>query len=452
VQQVRSAKQERAFIAERLRAEGRLRFDVADAFRERYGVNARVAWRWVRGWSQRRVADEWCERWPDDPKTAKNISTWETWPHSGHSPSLVTLGRLAEIYECDLADLVADLFCYRADVSDASSVGRDDTEPPVRRREFLGTAVALAAGGLTFPDTAPRIGASEVERLRAEVRSLYQLDDRLGGGAVYERALTQLRVVRQLLETARYNSITGRRLQVVAGELTEHVGWLAFDAGRPATARRFFTEALYIADLSESANLKTLVLASMTLHAATCGSGREALDLAESAQRAARPVGTPKLSSLLAAREGLAHGRLGDAARGGGALASAERLLAEGDDSEDEDWLAFWGPADLFGAVASVQLSLGVPAHAAHAGRVALASVDPAYPRNEALYLASLAQALVALGDVDEGVTVASDALSRLGAITSARVRGRLRSLRGQLEAHSTVPAVRDCLDQLASV
>jgi hypothetical protein len=45
----------------------------------------------------------------DEPKTAQNISTWERWPIGGHEPSLTTLGLLAEIYECDLAHLVADL-------------------------------------------------------------------------------------------------------------------------------------------------------------------------------------------------------------------------------------------------------------------------------------------------------------------------------------------------------
>jgi hypothetical protein len=451
VQQVRSAKQERALIAQRLRAEGRSWFEVADTFRKRFGVNARVAWRWARGWNQRRVADEWCQRWPDDPKTAKNISTWETWPHSGHAPSLVTLGRLAEIYECDLADLVADLFCYRVDEFGVSPIGRD-REPPVRRREFLTSAVALAAGALRFPDTAPHIGASDVERLRAEVRSLYLQDDHHGGGAVYERALRKLQGVRHLLDTATYNSTTGRRLQVVAGELTEHAGWCAFDAGQQAIARQFFTEALGLSDLSESASLKTLVLSSMTLQAATYGRGREALNLVEAAQRAARPVATPKLSSLLAAREALAHARLGDGPQCGLALARAERLLAEGEDSEDEAWLAFWGPADLYGGVASSQLFLAAAGPAAQAGRAALASVDTAYPRNQARYLAQLARALVALGDVDEGAAVACDARSRLGVITSGRLRDDLRALRDDLQPHSTVPAVRDCLDQLVGV
>jgi hypothetical protein len=80
---------------------------------EEHRVNMRVALRWAHGWSQGDVATRWCERWPDDPKTFKNISYWERWPESGHPPSLPTLDRLAELYQCDIADLVTDMPGYR---------------------------------------------------------------------------------------------------------------------------------------------------------------------------------------------------------------------------------------------------------------------------------------------------------------------------------------------------
>jgi hypothetical protein len=110
----RSQKQERDQLVRSLRAEGRSWIVVAETVRERYRVNARVALRYAHGWSQRRAADEWNQRWPDEPKTLKMFSYWELWPSStGHAPSFDNLGRLAELYECAVSDLLADLPDYR---------------------------------------------------------------------------------------------------------------------------------------------------------------------------------------------------------------------------------------------------------------------------------------------------------------------------------------------------
>jgi hypothetical protein len=67
-----------------------------------------VAMRVAHDWSQAEAASAWNARWPDDPKSFKNISYWETWPSpTGHAPSLAVLDRLAQVYECSVADLVA---------------------------------------------------------------------------------------------------------------------------------------------------------------------------------------------------------------------------------------------------------------------------------------------------------------------------------------------------------
>lgn len=105
----RSLREEQRRHAAELRLTGRTWVEVAQCFAERYKVNMRVALRLAKGWSQRDAADRWNDRWPAIPRTFKNFSTWELWPATtGHAPSLDVLARLAELYDCSVADLISD--------------------------------------------------------------------------------------------------------------------------------------------------------------------------------------------------------------------------------------------------------------------------------------------------------------------------------------------------------
>ncbi len=76
----RSLRHQQRLIAAGLRAQGRTWVEIAAVFQQRYRVNARVALRLAHGWSQRQAAEQWNRRWPNDPKTFKNLSYWEVWP------------------------------------------------------------------------------------------------------------------------------------------------------------------------------------------------------------------------------------------------------------------------------------------------------------------------------------------------------------------------------------
>lgn len=184
---VRSVKQEQRELAARLRKEHKTWAEVAATFAESYGVNIRAALRMARDWSQRDAADEWNKRWPADPKTFKNFSYWELWPGStGHAPSLDVLGRLAELYECSISDLVSDC----ADFRPADSVYRDGRQ--LAQIPAIVQAPAQSSGtsnGLGLDELITRLELIDVHEL---ARLTADWSERLGAASSRRALLLKL--------------------------------------------------------------------------------------------------------------------------------------------------------------------------------------------------------------------------------------------------------------------
>ncbi len=154
--ELRSQKQHREQLVRALRAAGKTRVDVAEALRQRYRFNARVAFRYAHEWSQHQAAHEWNQRWPDELKTFKAFSYWEQWPsRTGHAPTFDNLGKLAELYECAVSDLLVDLpnFRHRDSAANPPDTALTVCKPDAELVVPSDVAVWATAAGLQLPDT-----------------------------------------------------------------------------------------------------------------------------------------------------------------------------------------------------------------------------------------------------------------------------------------------------------
>ena len=177
-----------------------------------------------------------------------------------------------------------------------------------------------------------RVGAGEAGALEEAVRRIRLLDDRHGADGLYRRAAAPLRAAYELLDAGVVRQTIADRLHAGAGELAISVGWLAHDSGRFDDARSHYAEALATARVAGDAALEAHAFCNTAFLARDTGRPREAVRAAQAAQRVARPLGSPRLMSLLALREaggwaGLARPRRLRTGAGTGPVAVRTRLL-----------------------------------------------------------------------------------------------------------------------------
>jgi hypothetical protein len=305
----------------------------------------------------------------------------------------------------------------------------------VKRAEFLravaGAATALALPRVVTEDVPGHVDAATVRECRAALGRLYELDNRFGGSGVYPIAVRMVEQLQNTLRHASFSPATGAGLREITAASAEHVGWLAFDAGRNDRARHWWLEALHLTDVGgTSQDARVTALTSMARQAADSpnpAGGREALELIGAARRSLGSNGTPRLLSLLAAREALGHAHAGDRGSAIHAVSTAERLMDPTPAPDDPAWLAFWGPADLAYHRTNVAFALGDLADAEQAARTALAHSDEVvYPRNHLGYTNDLGHALARTGKLEESIAVTTPVVTRMGNCGSARIRSDL--------------------------
>ncbi|WP_432156672.1 hypothetical protein [Streptomyces sp. bgisy153] len=336
-------------------------------------------------------------------------------------------------------------------------------ESDVLRRAFMtGGGATLAAASLGPLGLAPdasaarrpvrRAGAGEAGVLEEAVRRIRLLDDRHGADGLYRRAVAPLRAAYALLDAGATRQATADRLHSGAGELAISVGWLAHDSGRFEDARSHYAEALATARVTGDQALEAHAFCNTAFLARDAGRPREAVRAAQAAQRAARPLGSARLMSLLSLREAGGWAGLADRSACEQALVRAQALFGRGPSDADPEWMSFYGEAELEVLEAQCWSTLGDwPRAARHASR-ATRLQDPHFTRNIALYTAELADDLARGGRPDEAAAAGMRVLDLLEQVQSSRVQTMLAGTARVLLPHRRATGVAAFLERHASL
>ncbi|AIV36297.1 hypothetical protein [Streptomyces sp. CCM_MD2014] len=348
------------------------------------------------------------------------------------------------------------------DLEDLYETHDNNEESDVLRRAFMTSGATVAAAslgplGLALDAAAAgrptrRAGTGEAGALEEAVRRIRLLDDRHGADGLYRRAAAPLRTAYALLDAGASRQATADRLYTGAGELAISVGWLAHDSGRFDDARSHYAEALATARMNGDAGLEAHAFCNMAFLARDAGRPREAVRAAQAAQRAARPLGSHRLMSLLALREAGGWAGLADRVGCEQALVRAQTFYGRGPSDTDPEWMSFYGEAELEGLEAQCWSTLGDWPRAARHARRAADLQDPHFTRNLALYSAELADDLARGGRPDEAAGAGMRVLDLLGEVQSSRIHTMLAGTTRVLLPHRRSSGVSAFLDRHAAL
>ncbi|CAM5447430.1 transcriptional regulator [Streptomyces xanthochromogenes] len=336
----------------------------------------------------------------------------------------------------------------------------------VGRRDFL-SGSTVAASALVEPsrdwlitgadaqvarNAGQRVGAADVEAVKAMTDALVRLDHQFGAGHVRPVVVHYLNSVVSGLLAGSYRESVGRQLFAAVARLTELAGYMAVDTGQPGLAQRYYIQALRLAQAADDRGYGGYVLAASMSHlAAQLGNPREIAQLARAAQEGARGRVTPRAEAMFYAAEARGHALLGDArtcqAVAGRALTALE--AADPGSGDDPSWIAHFDHAYLADELAHCHRDLGQSEAAARRAEESLAGHPETRARRRAIGLILLASAQVQQREVEEACATGTRAVELLGTLRSNRGADYLEDLQVRLEPYGDEPAVREFGERL---
>ncbi len=317
----------------------------------------------------------------------------------------------------------------------------------------LGPVAALLEGGEPTP-VPVRVGATEIEQIRAATRVFESWDSTYGGGLGRGIVLAQLRWSASLLDATCPDRLRTELFSAV-GDLADLAAFMGFDAYGHDEARRVFRFALGCAEQADDWHLRAQVLGNMAKQAVWTGQPDEGLTLTEHALvRADRLTATER--AMLHTYQGHALATMRRIRETLIAVGTADDHFAHATPADDPPFMGYYNAATHAGLTGQALADLAPTGHSMTeaAGRLsaAIAGHGPAFVRSKVLAEVKLASLTMITGDPVQAVAIGTTALDQAEALRSRRTLEELRELSRHAAAHQRISEVADLRHRISTL
>jgi tetratricopeptide (TPR) repeat protein len=288
-----------------------------------------------------------------------------------------------------------------------------------------------------------------VDVIRQSIASCRRLDDLLGSPAALPAALAQRGLVMQLLQTVRGEKVR-QQLWTAASELSQLMGWLAFDRADSSAARLYFHEGLRAAHEAGAEALGAYILGYLSILETYGGEPHEGLAFAQAAATRADRTNSAVTRSWLATVEAEAWATLGSSRATELLLERAATELHNAKAEDEPGWIYHHDRSGVTSATATCYLLLGLPEPARAAIEETITLSQSKEVREQSLYLTRLAETYIPDSEIEEACKLAHQAILLAEETGSERALRRVRQLRTKLRPWSDSPYVRELDEDLA--
>ncbi|WP_322770649.1 helix-turn-helix domain-containing protein, partial [Frankia sp. Cr1] len=177
------------------------------------------------------------------------------------------------------------------------------------------------------------IGPDDIDSLATTATAFRNWDVQFGGGLRRKAVVGQLNEVVDLLHSTHPPDVHTELYRVTA-DLAETAGNVLWDSGQRGRAQHYFTLGIKAASQAGDRPLAAHILATMAVQAVESGDLHGGLDLIQLAQHGIRRTPMPRMTAMLATREGWIYAQLGRVQDCHRAIGYAEEAFADTRDGD----------------------------------------------------------------------------------------------------------------------